>query len=491
MLAISLYTGIYHLIIFFKSRDEPYNISFSLLCFALSGYDLFCMGLYNSKSVSESIFWQKGQFFSISVISVSLIFFYHKYTNTRIKWPVNIFLILPQPIITFIILFTNLGLNADNPSIKEVLFNIVYFEAQPQFIINLLYLILLIGMLYSFIILYRYFKYKNSNALIIVISTLCFFITATNDILVGSGLIRFIYLAEYGFSFILAGMSYTLLNESLQAKLKAQNLVSALSSLNERLEIKVEKRTNKLMVKDKEFKNQLRMARQIQTELLPNLDYYNKIMNISYEYRPMMEVSGDFIDVLHMQRENKLGLFICDVSGHGIAAALFTVMVKISLQSIVKNTTSPAEILTNLSNSLAGKMGNNFITALFVTIDKNDGLMTVARAGHEPVLVVSQKGEYRVIEPPGKLIFELSGSQFEEETIQLSKKDMVIFFTDGVSEARNDKNEFFELKSLIRLITDHRSAGPKKIGKVIIENIYNFIGTSEITDDITVMVYEH
>ena len=130
------------------------------------------------------------------------------------------------------------------------------------------------------------------------------------------------------------------------------------------------------------------LARKIQFGLLPQEIPEIKRAKVAFKYVPMMAIGGDFLDIYYDSDIDKLGLFICDVSGHGIHAAFLASMVKMSLHDWSKSLNSPSDTLSNIYYSIKGKTGGNYITAIACCIDISQGKLTCSNAGHLPLIII-------------------------------------------------------------------------------------------------------
>ena len=253
MAAVNFYVGAYYLYFYFKRREIREHLSFAILCLSVGFYDIFSAGLYNSRSLSDGIFWQRLQLDVVIAISISLIWFTAVFTRHErnrivqisVAWFILIFLgsLFASPELT---------LSANNPAVKNINFlnfsQITYYEASvgPLFQIELISIIVVyLYLFYLFIRQYRETRYKV--LLFVIAAQTIYFAGSVNDSLVAMQAYSFIYVGEYAFFFIVLAMAYILLDRFV-------NLHSAFAELNINLEHKVYERTAEL----KELNEQLK-----------------------------------------------------------------------------------------------------------------------------------------------------------------------------------------------------------------------------------------
>jgi serine phosphatase RsbU (regulator of sigma subunit) len=270
-----------------------------------------------------------------------------------------------------------------------------------------------------------------------------------------------------------------------------KRLIQEISQLNENLEQRVIDRTITIQAQSEELNRQIMMARRIQMSLLPVRLPDLQAVTLSFKYQPMMAVGGDFIDFYYNKRE--MMLFICDVSGHGVPAAFLSAMVKMSLPACYSAGRNTSLAMEKLHQSLQGKMGGHFISAVFCHIDLTTGTMTSSNAGHPSIILVRQRGEVEFVGSQGRIISEKFALNPITVTTALNKGDKIILYTDGITEARNHDLIMFGEDNLVRLIKEHRLRQATELCEEIYRSIIAYIGTTspEFEDDITLMVSEY
>jgi len=244
------------------------------------------------------------------------------------------------------------------------------------------------------------------------------------------------------------------------------------------------------------LEKEIEMAKKIQHSLLPKNIPDFKEMNVSFKYIPMMGVGGDFVNIYHKEDANKIGLFICDVSGHGVHAAMTATMVSNSLDFFWdSHFENPSEILYAMHNSLKGKMGGNFFTGCICSIDLKEGLLIMSSAGHPPLVVLRNNGTIEMTATKGRLISELIEPSLEDVTFKLNNGDIVVLYTDMIIEAKNPSGEIIgdddeKFRNWIKRYHE-MSSSPNELCENIYKGVVDHTENEQLNDDFTVLVAEY
>lgn len=240
-----------------------------------------------------------------------------------------------------------------------------------------------------------------------------------------------------------------------------------------------------------QLENQINLAGELQKKLLPLRLPEVENASVMFAYRPMMGVGGDFVDIHYSWDSRGLGLFICDVSGHGVAAAFISSMVKMALSGWKDHLERPDKMLQHLYNSLSGKMGTHFVTASICYIDLGSGLLSIAGAGHPPAIVVREDGRMEFFKPRGKIINDMMPPNYDVVETRLGRRDKIILYTDGITECFDESDAMFGEDAFIRLVMNNRELQPGDLCSKIMEELRDFVGKGSFKDDITLLVTEY
>lgn len=306
------------------------------------------------------------------------------------------------------------------------------------------------------------------------------------------------------FSFFALGAAHGLSFDSVHARYSLNDLIVTIAVVSFFIYIldsirfnnwqkskKIEQSQKVIIVQRDQLEDQINLAGEIQKQLLPHRIPDVANASVAYNYHPMMGVGGDFVDVHYSADRKGLGLFICDVSGHGVAAAIISSMVKMSLAGWAENLDRPSVMLQNVYGSLNGKISTQFVTASMCYINLETGSLRIASAGHPPVSVIRKNGVVELFQPKGKIINDMMPPDYEEIETQLDKYDKVILYTDGIVETFNTNDEMYGDDRLVDLLVKNRRLSPGKICERIMEDLTGFSGANVFEDDITILVTEY
>jgi len=264
-----------------------------------------------------------------------------------------------------------------------------------------------------------------------------------------------------------------------------------LSDIKDHLELIVDERTYVIEKQKYELEKDIQFARKIQLSLLPKNIPRLDNLSIAYRYKPFLGVGGDFIDIHYREGMGDIGLFICDVSGHGASSAMIASMVKMSLESWGSFMQKPSETFLHMKRLLSGKIDDNFISAFICTINLVSGEITAACAGHPPMIILRKNGETVLIKPPGKIIMDYGDSVYREVKTKLYAGDLVVLYTDGVIEAHSPTGEMIGDERFIAMLRRHAGASPEELCRKIDDEIFCSASDRVIDDDFTLLVAEY
>jgi serine phosphatase RsbU (regulator of sigma subunit) len=240
------------------------------------------------------------------------------------------------------------------------------------------------------------------------------------------------------------------------------------------------------------MKRELDSARKIQLSMLPDREARIGDVEICGISIPASEVGGDYFDYFKVS-ESKIGVFICDVSGHGVASALLLSGLRSCMHLILEETTNPQEVMEKL-NRMVRKTQNRkmFVTAIFAIIDTEKNTCELFNAGHLPPYKISgSSGEIFKIKQHGitlgaieKLTSESNNSRV---VFEFNKNDTLVLYTDGVNEAMNAGRQEYGFEKIENIINMHSEKNPHEILNSLVDDIKNFVNDTSQRDDITIL----
>lgn len=245
-----------------------------------------------------------------------------------------------------------------------------------------------------------------------------------------------------------------------------------------------------ILEQNKKLQEDLNIAKKLQCRLLPKQSPENRL-NFSYIYQPCEKLGGDFIDLFKID-ENHTGIYIADVSGHGVSASMLTVFLR---SSINKKTLSPAQALGELyrdfnNNSFDPDL---YITIFYAIVDLKEKTLAYANAGLNVCPILFNQSRFELLRSPGIPISNwVEQPDYADRKVSLQKADRIFLYTDGIIEIKNSMDEQFGEDRLLELLLSNVSL-PSGILNGIIESARSFAGAhdfSQISDDITMALLE-
>ena len=240
------------------------------------------------------------------------------------------------------------------------------------------------------------------------------------------------------------------------------------------------------------IKRELEIAREVQQQLLPAEMPTFSGFSIKGICRSAFEVGGDYYDFFPIA-QNKLGVVIADVSGKGTSASFYMAELKGLMMQLADDARSPKELLINLNKKLFGNIDRqSFISMIYGVVDNSGKTFTFSRAGHNSILKLGYNGDYSFITPKGIGLGLVVGDKFnkhlEETTISIEKNDVLVFYTDGITEAMNEQKEEYGEERLLDVCKMSKDKSVVEIQNEILGSVDNFIGSAQSHDDQTMII---
>jgi len=233
----------------------------------------------------------------------------------------------------------------------------------------------------------------------------------------------------------------------------------------------------------KTFTRELEQARQIQQHLLP--DDLPRVEGLGFAaiYEPTELVGGDLYDFVQLL-DGRLGVFVADVSGHGVPASMIASMAKLVISLFGSSLSSPGKMLAALNELLYGKTATNFLTCCYAIISHDRRKLVYAHAGHPPFLHLrSSVASYHGVS--GRPIGWFPEVYYEDREIALEAGDSLLIYSDGLTEAANQSGELFEDERMSEAVV---ATADQPLGlqlNAIVSLVRDFQGQGAFEDDIT------
>ncbi len=258
--------------------------------------------------------------------------------------------------------------------------------------------------------------------------------------------------------------------------------------------------------KNAELEEDLRMARELQNALLPrqypcfphDATPKESALHFSHFFNPSTSVSGDFFDILQLS-DSTAGIFICDVMGHGMRAALVAAIVRALVEELKSVGDSPGEFLRQLNDKLSSILKQTdipmFASASYVVADIAKGEFRYANAGHpHPLCVRHEAGRTQTMTlnhcKRGPVLGMFEGAQYGTHQHDLSVHDIVLSFTDGLFEVEGAGGELYDERSLMNAVNRRSDLGANDLCREVLTEIQQFSASKQFSDDVCLVSVE-
>jgi sigma-B regulation protein RsbU (phosphoserine phosphatase) len=273
------------------------------------------------------------------------------------------------------------------------------------------------------------------------------------------------------------------------------------------VELALAERTQELEQKHKQTAEELKMARELQLAMLPHefpcVPRHKPRAESDLEFFsfffPAGAVSGDFFDVIPLS-DTAVGLFICDVMGHDVRAALVTAMMRALVVDLSATTTEPGELLAQINREVAGVFSQTgstmYATAFYLIADVARAELRYASAAHpEPILLHRQRGTAEWLghnpeQKKGPALGLFAEGQFPTYRCPMKVGDLIALFTDGLIEAEGPDNESFSPERLLEAVRQRAKLPTNELFTGLLDEIKRFSTNSEFEDDVCIVGVE-
>lgn len=277
--------------------------------------------------------------------------------------------------------------------------------------------------------------------------------------------------------------------------IRSKDEMKELHNAFEEMQIKLSRYMNNLektvAIKEK-IESELRIAHHIQMSMLPKIFPpfpERKELDLYAVLYPARQVGGDLYD--YMIRDNKFYFAIGDVSGKGVPASLLMASTISLLRSLSTSDYSPVQIVNLLNKSISERNeADMFITFFIGILDLDTGVMRYCNAGHTPPVMTYPDRTVSFFDIKSELpLGILKDYNYQEYTYQFSTGSGILLYTDGVTDAENDKGEFYTKERLLEIIRINRQLHPREFIQKIEEDIQQHIKSHELSDDLTMLTF--
>ncbi|HEX7137116.1 MAG TPA: PP2C family protein-serine/threonine phosphatase [Vicinamibacterales bacterium] len=251
---------------------------------------------------------------------------------------------------------------------------------------------------------------------------------------------------------------------------------------------------SRVVARDRELAavdHEMRSAREIQASLLPRDLPAVEHVTIAARYIPLAAVAGDFYDVVPLTG-GAVAVFVADVSGHGVPAALIASMVKVSFAAAICDANDPAVILQRINASLCGLFERSYVTAACAILRPLSRTLSYALAGHpSPLLIGARDSGVVSLDERGLFLGVMPTASYETATVPIETGTRLILFTDGITETPARDGDLFGIERLTAFALDEWRRPPDSFADELIASLERFAGTASLPhDDVTLLVVD-
>lgn len=247
-------------------------------------------------------------------------------------------------------------------------------------------------------------------------------------------------------------------------------------------------RLHKEILQNRRLEEQLNVARLIQSTFLPQDNPKVPGFQVAGINIPSQMVGGDYYDFIRIV-DNQIGIAIADVSGKGMPASLIMASFRASLIAEIRNNYAIRTILQKVNRLLNESLDQgNFVTAVYGVLDSKNRILTFSNAGHNPPILLRSDGTTEELTEGGLALGIMEDQSYEERPVYIERGDIVVCFTDGVTEASNAKGELFEEERLMNILSSNREKSAEELVRLVVDAVNEFIDEDFEPDDLTLIV---
>lgn len=447
-------TGFFFILIFAVWRNESQYLFIGILSWI---YSLYALGATTvSYYFIDSLFFNHlamNLYFTMAMFWTAL--FIHKFFQQPPNWVIQIL-----GLISALYFLVWIGTN----------FSIEISRLYNYWILPGMFISYVPFMIYYIYVSHRAIGQQREGARLIFFGLSAVFLTAINDMIVYFHLLpsrQLLYLADLA---LIGAMAIAL-------ALRFRKIYMEIESYN--LNVRAE----------------LSLAEKIQRRIVPEDICDNGICSL---YLPLEKVGGDFFDFLEFRDHNRLGIFICDVSGHGIPAALITSMIKSTINSAGSLREDPAGLLLHLNDVLYEQTEDDFVTAFYGICDFEHRFLHYANAGHIPPLIIGEKKIDRLLITRNLPLAIASNDELQEagKTYHNYKRTLpatgkLLLYTDGLPESLQHLHSIEERNDYLEgLFLQLHDLNPRQFILTVYRELFLEKSEARIEDDLTLVCLE-
>ncbi len=251
-----------------------------------------------------------------------------------------------------------------------------------------------------------------------------------------------------------------------------------------RLYDELQQSTEKIVALNQRLNSDLQFARTVQEALLPGREYTGEDVEIRSIYIPSETLSGDFYD--YFKAEDRLFIFLADVSGHGLAAAILVSLLKSYLHTETDAETSLARFMSQLNDFLySASLPAQYATAQLFSYERDTRVLEYSNAAHPPFIHYSRALRTSTLhESPGHLLGIIPGMTFDVHQLDIGVDDLLFCYTDGLTDRRSENGEFYSIDRIAAILEEHGNEELSSVYARIESDAKSFSPTDDYKDDL-------
>ena len=237
----------------------------------------------------------------------------------------------------------------------------------------------------------------------------------------------------------------------------------------------------------KRIDKEMEVARNIQKQLMPSEMPDVPGLDIFGESTPCNEVAGDYFDIINMEDGNSV-IVVADVSGKGAGAAIIMANLQAAIRLGIHLSDKLADFVTRINDLIYNNTSESeFITFFMAIWDPRTKVLYYVNAGHNPPVFIDNENKITLLGATGLILGVLPGQVYEEKYVRVHKNDVLLIYTDGLDEARNDKDEFYGIDRIEKVLSENKHLDSKSIAAFFKNDLFSFCNGVPIHDDVTLI----
>lgn len=207
-------------------------------------------------------------------------------------------------------------------------------------------------------------------------------------------------------------------------------------------------------------------------------------------YDPLMSVGGDFYTVRRIS-DNEYSVFLADISGHGLGAAMFFNTVRLAFEENQGHADRPEKTMRMLNEALYGKLSDNFVTAIYIYVNLKKKILKYANGGHPKAFLIQKtkdKVQARFLRQTGRMLGLFEKVRFREGQVHLGETGRLVAYTDGITEAEGERGGMLGERGLLGIVRSSLTRGPEQAIEDIHSQVVDYQGAGHREDDRSVLL---